>query len=118
MPWRTGAEVAIRTTPVTEHDRRRLRVTWFVAVGGLALGVLGAVALGLLGLDGRVGFAAVSLGTALGCVAAGLVTAILAIVDEARRIPVATRRVLVTLGLFALGAVLLTMVMALAGVNA
>lgn len=108
---------AVRTTPVTDHDRRRLSVTWRTLGGGVATGVLGAVALALLGFDGRVGFATVMLGSALGSVAGGLVTAVLAVVDESRRAPVATRRVGVTLGLFVLGAVLLISVFALAGVD-
>lgn len=108
---------AVRTLPVTEHDRRRLRVTWRVLGAGVAVGVVGAILLGLLGLDGRVGFATVVLGSALGCVAAGLTTAIVAIIDEARRKPVATRRIGVTLALFALGASLLVVVFALAGVG-
>jgi hypothetical protein len=107
----------VRTEPVTDLDRRRLRVAWRVLLGGVLLGVAGATALALLGLDGRVGFAAVSLGTALGCVAAGLATVGLAIVDEARRDPVATRRIVVAVALFVAGALLLTMVLALAGVN-
>lgn len=107
----------VRTEPVTDHDRQRLRVTWRVLLGGVLFGVLGAAALALLGLDGRVGFAAVTLGASLGCVAAGLVTVGFAIVDEARRAPVATRRIVVTVALFAAGAMLLTMVVALAGVN-
>jgi len=105
-------------TPVTRHDRRRLRVTWAVVGGGLLLGVIGAAALALLGLDGRAGFAAVVLGAALGCVVAALVTVVLAILDEMRQIPVATRRVVVALGLFAGAALLLLMVTALAAVNA
>lgn len=106
----------MRTTPTTDHDRRRLRVTWRVLVGGIAFGVLGALLLGVIGLDGRAGFAAVALGSALGCVAAGLTTAVMAIIDEARRQPVATRRVGITLALFAVGGSLLVVVFALAGV--
>lgn len=107
----------VRTEPVTDLDRRRLRVTWRVLLGGVILGVAGAAALALLGLDGRVGFAAVALGASLGCVAAGLTTVGFAIVDEARRAPVATRRIGVAVALFVAGAMLLTMVFALAGVN-
>ncbi len=102
-------------TPFTEHDRQRMRVTWRVLGIGVAIGVVGAILLGLLGLDGRAGFATVALGSALGCVAAGLTTAVVAIIDEARRQPVATRRVGVTLALFVLGGVLLVVVFALAG---
>ena len=108
---------AVRTTPITDHDRRRLRVTWRVLGAGVGIGVVGAILLGLLGLDGRAGFATVALGSALGCVAAGLTTAIIAIVDEARRQPVATRRVGITLALFAGGGCLLVVVFALAGVG-
>lgn len=109
---------AIVITPVTNHDRRRLRVTWAVVGGGLLLGIIGAASLAMLGLDGRAGFAAVVLGAALGCVVAALVTVVLAILDELRRIPVATRRVVVALGLFAAAALLLLMVSALAAANA
>lgn len=107
----------LRSVPPTDHDRRRLRVTWWVLLGGVALGVIGAGALAALGLDGRVGFAAVVLGCALGCVGAGLTTAVMAIVDEAQRRPVATRRVGITLGLFAVGAMLLVVLFGLAGVE-
>lgn len=107
----------VRTQPVTDHDRRRLRVTWRVLLSGVGLGVVGAATLGLVGFDGRVGFAAVVLGSSLGCVAAGLTTAGLAIVDEARRAPVATRRVVVALGLFLAGGLLLAIVLTLASVD-
>jgi hypothetical protein len=107
----------VRGVPVTDHDRRRLRVSWRVLLAGVVLGVVGAATLGLLGFDGRAGFAAVVLGSSFGCVAAGLTTAGFAIVDEARRAPVATRRLVVALGLFASGGMLLIMVAALAGVS-
>ena len=102
---------------LTRHDRERLRVTRRLVVAGVVFGVVSAAALGLLGFDGRVGFAMVMTGTAVGAVGGALWTIIFAIVDEARRAPVALARVLVSLGLFAGGAVLLVMVAALAGVN-
>ena len=108
----------LRGAQVTDHDRRRLRITWRIVLGGVIVGIVGAAALAGLGLDGRVGFAAVVLGSAAGCVIAALASAILAIVDEARREPVARSRLVATLGLFATGAMLLTMLAALAGTSA
>jgi drug/metabolite transporter (DMT)-like permease len=105
----------IRSLPVTDHDRRRFRVTWRILAAGIGLGVVGAAAMGLSGFDGRVGFATVMLGGALGCVAAALTTAGYAIVDEARNAPVATRRLVVAVALFAGGAFLLMLVVAVAG---
>ena len=108
----------VRRNPVTDLDRRRLRTTWRTVMVGVIVGIVGAAVLAALGLGGRAGFAAVVLGTAAGCVVAALLTAILAIVDEARREPVATRRLLTTLALFGSGALLLTLVVAVAGANA
>lgn len=108
----------VRRNPVTDLDRRRLRTTWRTVMVGVIVGIVGAAVLAALGLGGRAGFAAVVLGTAAGCVVAALLTAILAIVDEARREPVARSRLVATLGLFATGAMLLTMLAALAGTSA
>ncbi len=79
--------------------------------------MVSAAALGFAGFDGRVGFAMVLAGTAFGAVLAALWTILFAIVDEARRDPVAVTRVLISVGLFATGTVLLVMVVALAGAN-
>jgi len=92
---------------VTDHDRRRLRVTWRVLLVGPVLGVLAALALGLLRAGGVAGLAAFLVLAAAGSVAAALVTAGFAIVDEYRRVPVARRRTLTALALFAGGFVLL-----------
>lgn len=102
---------------LSPHDRHRLRATRRLLLLGAAFGAVSAAALGILGFDGRVGFAMVMTGTAVGAVGGALWTIVFAIVDEARRAPVALARVLVSLGLFAGGALLLVMVAALAGVN-
>ncbi|TVR35313.1 MAG: hypothetical protein EA388_07395 [Nitriliruptor sp.] len=102
---------------LSQHDRDRLRATRRLVVVGAIFGMLSAGALGFLGFDGRVGFAMVMAGTAVGAVGAALWTIVFAIVDEARRAPVALARVLISLGLFAGGAALLVMVAALAGLN-
>jgi len=99
------------------HDHDRLRVTRRLLLLGALFGAVSAGALGLLGFDGRVGFAMVLTGTAVGAVGGALWTIVTAIIDEARREPVALARVLISLGLFAGGALLLVMVAALAGVN-
>ena len=102
---------------LSPHDRDRLRATRRLVVAGVLFGVASAAALAVLGFDGRVGFAMVMTGSAVGAVGGALWTIILAIVDEARRAPVALTRVVISVGLFAGGALLLVMVAALAGVN-
>jgi len=92
---------------VTEHDRSRLRVTRLVLLAGALLGVVAAAAVGLLGASGAAGLAVWLVVTAAGSVTAAFVTAILAIVDEARRVPVARRRTVTALALFAGGFLLL-----------
>ena len=92
---------------VTDHDRRRLKVTARVLLAGPVLGVLAVFALGLLGAGGLAGLAAFLLLSAAASVAAALTTASLAIVDEYRRVPVARRRTLTALALFVGGFVLL-----------
>lgn len=94
---------------VTDHDRRRLRITYRVAIVGAVLGVLGAGAVGLLGASGGAGLAVFLVVSAAGCVAAAFVTALLAIVDEWRRAPVARRRAWMALLFAVLGATLLVM---------
>jgi hypothetical protein len=94
---------------LTAHDRRRLAVGWRLLAGGVALGVVGAAWTGLAGASGTVGFALLVLGTALGAVLAALVGGVLAVVDEVRGAPVARRRLVVTLALFAAGLVLITL---------
>ncbi len=99
---------------VTDHDRRRLKVTARVLLAGPVLGVLAAFALGLLGAGGVAGLAAFLGLSAAASVAAALTTAALAIVDEYRRVHVARRRTLTALALFAGGFVLLVLSMGVA----
>jgi hypothetical protein len=93
---------------ITAHDRRRSAVVRRLFAGGVGLGVVGAAWSALAGGTGSAGFALLVLGAAFGAVLAALVGGILAIVDEVRGAPVARRRVLVTLGFFFAGLVLLT----------
>ena len=94
---------------VTEHDRRRLKVTTRVLLAGPVLGALAALVLAWLGAGGLAGLAAFLLLSAAASVAAALTTAVLAIVDEYRRVHVARRRTLTALALFAGGVVLLVL---------
>ncbi len=94
---------------VTEHDRRRLRITYRVLGAAVTLGVVAAGGVGLLGASGGAGLAVLLVLSAAGCVAAAMVTALLAILDEWRRAPVARRRAWTALGLGVLGATLLVM---------
>lgn len=99
---------------LSPHDRQRLRATYRTALGGLVLGVLGAAAVGLLGAPGGAGAAVLLLLSAAGCLAAALVTAVLAMVDEYRHLPVGRPRTLAALWFFLGAAVLLLMSTALA----
>jgi hypothetical protein len=99
---------------VTDHDRARLRLTRRVLLAGPVLGVLAAGTLGLWGVSGAAGMAVLLVLTAAGSVLAAFVTAILAIIDEARRIHVARRRTMTALALFAGGFLLLLLSTAVA----
>lgn len=103
-PEGTGAED--RRT-LSDHDRARLRITYRLLLLGPTLGVVAAAALGLSGAGGAVGLAILLVLTAAGCVVTALVTAALAIVDEARRVPVSRRRTLTALAAFLGGFLLL-----------
>ena len=85
---------------VSDHDRARLRITYRLLLAGPVLGVVAAGTLGLLGAGGAAGLAVLFVLTAASCGVAALTTAILAIVDEARRVPVARRRTLTALAAF------------------
>jgi len=85
---------------VTPHDRERLLLTRRVVLAGPVLGVLAALALGLLGAGGAAGLGAILVLTAGSMLLGGLVTTFLAMVDEFRRVHVARRRTLIALGLF------------------
>lgn len=102
---------------LSDHDRGRLRGTRRLVLSGLLLGIVGAVAFGVLGFDGRIGFATVLVGVAFGAVVSALWTILVAIVDEARRAPVAIVRIVISIGLFAVGGVLLVIVLGLVGGN-
>lgn len=82
-----------RTRRLTDHDRDRLRTARRVALVGPGVGVLAALGLGLAGGGGRLGLAALLLCSAAGCVVAAVVALLHAAVDEARRQPVALRRI-------------------------
>ncbi len=99
---------------VTDHDRSRLRLTRRVLLVGTILGMVAAVTLGLWGASGAAGLAVWLVVTAAGSVLAAFVTAILAIVDEARRVHVARRRTVTALLLFAAGFLLLVLSTAVA----
>ena len=92
---------------MTDHDRARLRVTHRVALAGPVLGVLAVAVLAWWGAGGAAGLAVLLVLSAAGCLVAAFTTAILAIVDEARRVPVARRRTLTALALFLAAFVLL-----------
>lgn len=83
--------------PVAVDDRRR-RIVRRVFLVGPVLGIVGAAALGVAGLDGRAGFASVLVLTGFGAVSGALVGIGTAIVDEARGHPVSRGR-LVQIGL-------------------
>lgn len=91
------------------HDRHRLRASYRTALGGVVLGVLGASAVGMLGASGRAGAAVLLVLAAAGCMAAALVTAVLAMVDEYRHVEVGRPRTLAALGFFLGAALLLVM---------
>jgi hypothetical protein len=105
----TGMDDDAGSPTLTAHDRRRLAVGWWLLAGGVALGVVAAAASGLAGASGTVGFALVVLGASLGSVLAALVSAVLAVLDELRGAPLARRRLVVTVGLFLAGLLLLTL---------
>lgn len=90
-------------------DRRRLKVSYLTAVGGLVLGLVGAIAIGSLGASGGAGVAVVLVFSAAGCVLAALVTAMLAMVDEWHHRPVGRPRSLAALWFFLGAGVLLVM---------
>jgi hypothetical protein len=102
-----GDDAGSRT--LTAHDRRRLTVGWRLLAGGVMLGVVAAAAAGLSGASGAAGFALVVLGASLGSVLAALVSAVLAVLDELRGAPLARRRLVVIVGLFLAGLLLLTL---------
>jgi hypothetical protein len=91
------------------HDRRRLRASYRTAIAGVVLGVVGAAAIGWVGASGRAGAAVLLVLTSAGCMAAALVTAVLAMVDEYRHIPVGRPRTLAALWFFLGSALLLIM---------
>lgn len=103
---------------MTPHDRRRLRTTWRAVIGGLLLGVVGAVAIALVGGSGRAGLAVLLVLTSAGLVVGALLTAVLAMVDEYRRVAVARTRTIVAIALFVGGGVLLLMSSGAAGAMA
>ncbi|MFP4311206.1 MAG: hypothetical protein ACLFS9_04390 [Nitriliruptoraceae bacterium] len=71
-----------------------------IALAGPVLGLVLALLLSRWGASGVAGLAVVLVVSAAGCVVAALVAALGAIVDEARRLPVARRRTLTALALF------------------
>jgi hypothetical protein len=102
-------------TRLTEHDRRRLRATWWTLGTGVVAGALGAVGIAVIGGSGAAGLAVLLLLTAAGSVVAALVTALLAILDEYRRVAVGRPRAYVALGLFVTAGVLVIMSVGAAG---
>lgn len=81
--------------PSTSTDGlETVRARWArrLLVAGFALGLLGAVVTGLLGVPGRVGVMIVLLGGAFGSALAAVTLFATALVDEFRGIPVPGRR--------------------------
>jgi len=96
-------------TGLSAHDRRRLRASYRTLLGGVLLGLLGAGAVGALGASGRAGAAVLLVMGAAACMAAALVTAVFAMVDEYRHVPVGRPRTLAALWFFLGSLVLLVM---------
>ena len=94
---------------MTDHDRRRLRVTRRVALAGPVLGLAAIAVLVPAGVGGAGGLAVMLVFSAASCVLAAFVTAVQAMVDEYRYVPVARRRTLTALGLFASSFLLLSL---------
>ena len=82
-----------------------------MAFTGLALGLVAAAVVGLLGASAGAGLAVLMVLGSAGCVVAAFVTAGLAMIDEWRREPVARRRAWVALGYAVLGVTLLVLSM-------
>jgi hypothetical protein len=96
-------------------DTRRRRLGWRVLAGGAGAGALAAGASAAVGLSGRFGFVVAALLTALGAVTGALLSTLLAIVDEARGEKVSRARVAQILFLYALAALTVIGLGALAG---
>lgn len=86
------------------HDQRRLGQINRLALAGLLIGLGATLIAALLGLSGQAGAAILLVITAFGCVAAALVGFGFAIIDELRRLPVAMKRVGISVLYFVLGA--------------
>ncbi len=72
-----------------------------MALAGPLIGVLAIAVLAPAGMGGAGGLAVLLVLSAASCVLAAFVTAVQAMVDEYRYVPVARRRTLTALGLFA-----------------
>lgn len=94
---------------VDAHERRRLRVTWGVVVGGAVGAVLAAAVTGLAGLPGWLGALSLVLVAALGCSVAAVHALVAALVDDMRGRHVTSRLPLVGLGLLLASGVLMVM---------
>lgn len=92
---------------VTDHDRGRLRVTRRVWLLGPVVGLIVVAVLVPLGIGGAGGLAVLLVCTAGSSILAAFVTAVQAMVDEYRYVPVARRRTLTALALFVTSFVLL-----------
>lgn len=104
-----GRDTTAGRAGLSAHDRRRLRASYRTLLGGVLLGVLGAGGVAALGASGRAGAAVLLVTSAAACMAAALVTAVLAMVDEYRRVPVGRPRTLAALWFFLGSALLLVM---------
>jgi hypothetical protein len=96
-------------------DAQRLRGAHRLLLGGSVLGILAAAGIGLAGGAGGFGLVALLLGVMVGCVLAAAHLAILAVVDEFRQRPVATRRPVEAFGFFLAALFLMLLVMGAAG---
>ncbi|MCC5948692.1 MAG: hypothetical protein JJT89_09575 [Nitriliruptoraceae bacterium] len=103
---------------MSPHDRARLRASLWIALAGPVLGLVGAVAIGLLGASGAAGVAVVLVCSAAASVSAALHIAVRCMVDEYRHQPVGRPRSLAALWFFLGGAVLLIMSTGAAGAAA
>lgn len=83
--------------------------------GGGVTGLVGMAAVAIIGGSGRAGLAVLLLLTAAGAVLAALLTAVLAMVDEYRRVPAGRSRTITALALFLGGGLLLIMSLGVAG---
>lgn len=97
---------------VDAHRRRRMRQ---IVLGGSGTGIVVFLLAGLGGADGRDGLAILLLLTAATCAVAAVYGGVTLLVDDLRSVAISGRRILATVGLFALAALLMAMVAGIGG---